>query len=675
MKMRATLGKLVAVGAFCAACGAVFAAVDAVWAVRAIGLKWMLPLPSLIIPFCIAMGIYAACGVAGSALGWAGWLCLRRPRLRGGLWGRMLTGPAAAFGVAGVLWAMAACEMSFNPNVPILQLCRQCGVWLARVLGAGLVAAGGSALLYEAARRYAAVRLGLAALVAAAALVTALFGLLPLEQDRPKDARPNVVLLTVDALRPDWLSCYGGAARTPHIDRLAREGVKFTHAYAAAPWTRPSCASFLLSVYPTVHGLGEVQPHPRTEGANIMPSGLTTLAEAFRAAGYATLGLVTNFQLDQCLGFARGFDDYLMYQSVAGRAGGLTLREAAVPARVAARRALELARLEQSPARYNMRDGILAETGVSLASSGVFVTGAALRWAARARTPFFLWVHYMEVHQYWHFELVGPVEHPGATGHARLMRLASATEVRGPSTYWPSQPIESIHMDGVIRDYRARYSRHVAFVDALVGCLMEELEAQGLAQNTIVAFTSDHGEEFGERGGTWHGWTQYEEMIRAPLIIRTPSCKHAGAVVAPACSLIDLPPTLLHLASAPKPLSFQGQSLMPMVLGKESDPRWVYAEYLASPKRERKALCYDNLKCITSDGVHQVELYDLRTDPGERDNVALQRPRRRWEMLDELSAWQDHQAALAELTRTGRQGRIIPHSEMSRMLRSFGYQD
>ncbi len=506
-----------------------------------------------------------------------------------------------------------------------------------------------------------------------------------------KDASQSVVLLTVDALRADYVSSYGAHAFTPNIGALAKRGVVFANATTAAPWTRPSFASLLLSAYPTVHGVGEQGIQHRRQGAHALPDRLTSLPEAFQAAGYTTQAFVSNSQLHRAFHFDRGFDDYVMYEDVGARTPWLTLEEAARPELMLVRRARRLLKLEPIYRRRHADEDARRHSGAMLAPADVFLVARAIEWVRTAPRPFFLWVHLIGVHDYgsYHFQRTGP---PRARAPmARLIELAKTTRVGGPimsdpyvpqyredlRLAWPAPWTLSAPAAAEIdmAHYAQRYADNLQFVDAALGCLLDELQAQGLLGRGHVAFSSDHGEEFGEHEGGWHGRTQYQEVVHVPLILVSPTFGARAEQVRPPCSSISLAPTLLYLAGLPVPATFMGKSLAPLVAGQETEPRPVHSEFLDDPARERKARREGDMKCITSGGGHAAELYDLAKDPWEKHNLAQDNPYLLREMLRRLHAWERRQAGVAKKVRQGRKGRVTITEEMGEMLRRLGYED
>jgi len=515
-----------------------------------------------------------------------------------------------------------------------------------------------------------------------------------------KPVPPGVVLITVDALRCDYLSCYGGPVQTRNIDRLAQEGVRFEDAISVCPWTRPSCATMHLGVYPTVHGIGETGVVKYDATANVFPARLTTLAEALHAGGFATQAFVNSPQLHPGFGFGRGFDRYDTYQEASREWPWIHLDEAAQPGRLVTRHSRYLSNFhfvsrDHHPDRY-------AHVGARfcrLAVADTFMTAAALRWLRRQEEPFLLWLHYMSVHQYGHFRLQSSTPDPGR-GPVRLIDVATTTTTDGPvwfylirtpgaedeecsatgeedktPIHWPApESLEDPVANGLdLSFYMNRYKANLAHLDSVIGCLLSELKALGLWDTTHIVFTSDHGEEFGDHGGAWHGRTHYEEVVRVPLIIKSPALSQKGVGLEGSASLTDLAPTVLELAGLPVPTTFAGASLLPMARGEDTEARAVHSEFLEDREGERKALRWRTMKCISAGGEKEPELYDLAKDPREQHNLAEDRPERLQEMLDLLARWQKEQKLISAEVRKERQGRVAVDEDTIEMLKTLGY--
>ncbi len=658
-------------------CGLLFAALDA-WRVRWVLAFGWLPASEVWPPIAYSAATYAACAAIGAAAGWTLWLCaclarLRRPWLRA-----VLTSAAPPFAFTAIVWGLAAPGQVAEPGsgMPGPVPPQAITLWVGRVALASLLLGAVAGLLGACGRRWRFARAALT--LAAVAGVAA--GVAALPQRRatahPSADRPNIVLITVDALRGDYLSCYGGPVPTPHLDAIAAGGAKFTHVNSASPWTRPSVSSLMMSVYPTVHGVGENDLGCWRTTANVAPDVLTFLAEALQSAGYSTGAFVCNAQVDGRFGFSRGFDDYVMFEHATRPLPCLRLTEAVDPGMLLSRRARHIARGRLRQDSEMLYASMPGQAGVYLEPSGLFLVGAAIRWMRSAKPPFFVWIHLMEVNQYGNVDM--PLSKPpSAGGLAGLRQLARHVTPGGRCLLGPDDYEKLMESPdtfaGTIEGFIGRYKTNVAYADALLGCLLADIDAAARQDDTLVVLSSDHGEEFGDHGGTWHGWTEYEEVTRVPLLMRGPRIGRAGTVVDEPCSLIDVAPTLLDVAGVPPPMSFRGKSLLPMIAGRPGKPREVCSEFMTPERPERKALRYEMFKCITATAQKPAELYDLREDPHEKQNLADTLPYRLKEMLARLDAWQERQLKMARVARKRNQKRFVMDEEMRDMLKSLGY--
>jgi arylsulfatase A-like enzyme len=181
-------------------------------------------------------------------------------------------------------------------------------------------------------------------------------------------------------------------------------------------------------------------------------------------------------------------------------------------------------------------------------------------------------------------------------------------------------------------------------VDLAVGRLVGGLRELGRWDRTTLVLTSDHGEEFWEHGGFEHGHTLYDELVRVPLLVRTPAPAAGGVEVDRLVRTIDIPPTLLELSGLEAPASFEGRSLAPLLAGESAGPvlpafsqSTLYGAEKMAWRTDRWCLIVDQAK----QGAEAVELYDVVADPGQTRDLSRERP----EVRDELSR------ALARFTR------------------------
>jgi len=436
----------------------------------------------------------------------------------------------------------------------------------------------------------------------------------------PPRGAPNVVLVTVDALRADRLGCYGNAGGlSPEVDRLARESVVFDNAFTAAPWTAPSVASLLESRFPSEVGLW---PGGRRRQVSIHERGIRTseptLAEALRSAGYVTAAEVANANLSRHRGYARGF---------------VTFRSAdELDADEFAAEALALPRLRRYGDWFvhtSIGQGLasaahdypryFAAPGIDI-YDGEWLVRDALGWLRRERRrPLLLWMHLLDVHQY--------ASDPRRTSHATAALFPHPPfEPRPRLLEDRTQGRVVLSAEG--KDYlRALYGDGVRYADRWLGFLIANLRELGLYQDALVIVTADHGEELGEHGRFGHARTVYDEVLRVPLLVKFPRGAHAGTRVRAPVGLIDIMPTVLDVAGLPIPRGVRGRTLLTLVGKHEgsSGERELYAESTPYAKEEFKALRTARYKAIFHTRSHAMEVYDLVKDPHERRDLAGER--------------------------------------------------
>lgn len=326
----------------------------------------------------------------------------------------------------------------------------------------------------------------------------------------PEEARPNVLLLTVDTLRADHLGVYGFSLPTsPHIDSLAGEGVVFDRAIAASASTAPAHASIMTSRYTRQHSIGY-----DNGGTKLVND--RTLAEHFSAAGYRTGAFVGNIMLQPRTGFDRGFDLF---------DGEL---------------------VDSEPNRELIYERIAALT-----------TERALAWLAQpSDRPVFLWVHYQDPH--------GPYRPPEIPAD-RLRVEPTAGEQSLPPLYGDTGqggiPAYQI-IEGLDRpsQYESLYAEEILYTDAWLGRLLEAFTNRAPGRESIVLLTADHGESLGENNYWFsHGHTTLPPLARVPFILRAPGLSpgRSDRLV----SHVDVLPTLLGLAGLPSDPTARGIAL------------------------------------------------------------------------------------------------------------------
>lgn len=173
-----------------------------------------------------------------------------------------------------------------------------------------------------------------------------------------------------------------------------------------------------------------------------------------------------------------------------------------------------------------------------------------------------------------------------------------------------------------------QYNGEIAFTDANVGKLLDILRELGFDNDTVVVFTSDHGEEFNDHGGRWHGKTLYQEVLRIPFAIRAPGLQHGR--VSQAVESVDILPTLLELLGEKLPdVPMEGQSLVPSMRGVVPDERGMLSEIDLYPGHVRKSYRLGRWKLIVkfeAEIASETELYDKSEDPDEQNDLASEHP-------------------------------------------------
>jgi len=451
----------------------------------------------------------------------------------------------------------------------------------------------------------------------------------------------GVVVFLLDTLRRDRLGAYGFERDTaPNLSRLAAEGVRFEDAIAQGAWTKVSVPSIFTSTYPTSNGIYELNHRMAASGA--------TLGEAFRDAGYATWATSSVQFTGRSANLHQGVE---------------VLHEASsIPEDV---------------------DGKTARTFVD----------RFLPWLENHKdVPFFALIHAMDPHS--DYEPKRPYDTLWAAPDAKEMHAEWTEKVKPfiESTFMKNMglPLKGeLEKAGVDPEEFVKieldwYDGSVRGADVELGRLLEKLDELGLADDTLVVFLSDHGEEFLDHGGHFHEENVYGELINVPLVMRWPGVLPEGRVVAETVQLLDLAPTTLDLAGIPLPERMQGQSLKPLFAapgGERWRPRPAISEWrrrtdqLGTRIVDAFSIIEGEWKLVRNverpDDVAEFELYHHRTDPLDQKNVASENPEIVDRLRQQLEAW--HKWALENKLPTDGEAASEMTSEELQRLRSLGY--
>lgn len=393
-------------------------------------------------------------------------------------------------------------------------------------------------------------------------------------RNRGKAKAPDIILISIDTLRADALSCLGNERQTsPWIDRFfGMDGVCFSHVQAPCTWTLPSHASLFLSQYVSRHGVGSDDVRISNE--------VQMLAEMFSEKGYETAAFVDRGFIEAHYGFGQGFQRYDQY-------GGHF--------------ATSLPRCRDWMAERN------------------------------PAVPFFLFLHTYDCHgpykppEPFRSRFITPELEALHEAHAcpepAGLQVANMAEENGSPTLNPA----------CAPYWRALYDGGVSYVDSMLEKWFKQIDNSDLVKNPLVILLSDHGESFYEHGSWAHGWNVYEELTRVPVLVRFPDKAHAKVKISTRVSLLDVAPTLFEYLGWQIPEEWQGQSLLPLMRGEApSSPRNLFSElsrdafvFSAVYLKERKVI---ETRKVSDKPVHASypsrELYDLAADPGETRNLA-----------------------------------------------------
>ena len=401
----------------------------------------------------------------------------------------------------------------------------------------------------------------------------------------------NIILISLDTVRPDHLGTYGYPKDTsPTIDRLAEKGAVFNDAVAVSPWTRPSNATLLTGVYPLQHGARTFR--------STLSADVPSLPELLAPAGFRCAAIVSSMLINERSGLDRGFE-FFRYVSEWKRLPGGGKRS-------------------QDP--------------------GTRVTRDAIEWLdANAESRFFLFLHYYDAHSdYWaadEFQRLFASDYEGEVNGstAQLMAVLRGERQLG---------------EGELEHLKALYDAEIRQLDDEIRKLIEYLESEGLDRSTAILVTSDHGEEFMEHGGVLHARTYFREVIGVPLVMAGPGVPQGwrSDVVA---SHVDIAPTLLALAGLPVPPSMAGLDLARFWSSSPPPPtsRHLFAEADHSndvPDQYRMVRSGSH-KLIVDRRTGVYQFYDLAVDPAERHDVGEKHPERVREQLAALRAFEAEQ--------------------------------
>ena len=419
--------------------------------------------------------------------------------------------------------------------------------------------------------------------------------------------RLNVLFLIADDLNND-LGAYGSTVRSPNIDRLAARGVRFDRAYSQYPLCNPSRSSLLTGRRPDATGVvanpgkNPMSPHFR----ETLPSAVT-LPQAFRTNGWvaARVGKLYHYGVPNNIGTA-GLDDYPSWDLTINPRGRDRESHPKIFSLLPGQFGATLSWLADEGPDSEQTDGIAAHEAVRL-----------LERFKRDNQAFFLAVGFYRPHTPYvapksYFDLY-PMK------AIELPRLSDDDRARRPAlAYQSSFKEQDVMTDDQRRASIQAYWASITFMDAQVGHVLDALDRLGLADSTIVVFTSDHGYHLADHG-LWQKRSLFERSARVPLIIAVPRAKTRGAAARGLAELVDLYPTLAELAGIKPTGPLDGVSLAPML----DKPSASVKDAAFTQTQNGYAVRTDRWRYIEwNAGQDGVQLYDMERDSGETTNLA-----------------------------------------------------
>jgi len=387
-------------------------------------------------------------------------------------------------------------------------------------------------------------------------------GVLALKNLRGKGKNFNIILISIDTLRADHLGCYNYPRDTsPSVDKFKQDGVLFQRCTAQSSSTLTSHASILTSLIPSHHGAFFIREQA-------LPDNITTMAELLKEKGYRTISFNDGGQIAPKFGLNQGFDKY-----------------------------------------ESMSDSLKAEH----LNFNRIVTKAMTWLDENPDEKFFLFLHTYETH------------HP-YTPKKRQLKLFESDYNGDLNWQITVEMIEKINKGEIKLTEEDKqhiintYDAEIRSMDESFALLIDYLKKKKLYDTTLIIFTSDHGEEFGEHG-TWamHSHTLFNDQLHVPLIIKLPGSKFAARKVDHLVRGIDILPTVMDLLDENLSKDFEGSSLVPLMKGmppkkpvfaisQRDMPQAYVSAYWSVMTRKWK--------------LYDAKLYDLLNDPGELKDVA-----------------------------------------------------
>jgi choline-sulfatase len=419
----------------------------------------------------------------------------------------------------------------------------------------------------------------------------------------------NILIYLVDCLRPDHLPFFNYEKNVaPHMDEFSKDSIIFKNAFAQGSWTRPSVGALFTGLHPFAHKAITLKSGLADE--------LTTLAEVLQKVGYYTIGISSNAGIKKFFNFHQGFE-FFKYHS-------------------------------------NLSGGISDK-----------LNEYAFSELSKKKTPYFLYLHAMDLHR------------------PRKLKEEFIPPSTEEAKYKNRQLVQVVRNGGI--KYKVDLKRVLANYDAAIqqndksfGDLIEELKQLDLYDNTLIILTADHGEELYDHKQFAHGKTLYQEVIHQLLVMKLPGQVMAGKVIHENVQTIDIFPTFLDFIEEPIPSYLPGKSLKNLLFSPPGFESPFHDEIFMETGYELrlKAVIDGYWKlirktAIDSDEPEKYELFDLKEDPSEKNNLFYRNPVAAEYLERRLKNWTQSQEKLAKLVKDDVE-KTLTKKEIEE-LRALGY--
>ncbi|MDD5614409.1 MAG: sulfatase [Candidatus Omnitrophica bacterium] len=436
---------------------------------------------------------------------------------------------------------------------------------------------------------------------------------------------PNILIVTIDALRPDHLGCYGYSRDTSaNIDSLAASGAIFKQAISQATWTHPSNCAFFTSSYPYMHIIG---------GESYLNPDKTSLAKALNKSGYKTI-FITDYPtiMNRITGFKEQFNNYTAIE-------------------------------EDNPKN-------LTKLALDILRKN-------------SKSKFLLWVYYFGTH-----EQYGDFSDYSRYFYQDGLLESTSIEMQPDYSSRLFGVIPKYLQENDISDpsyYIAKYDGRLKLIDDQIGLIIDKLKELNLYKNTLIVILSDHGESLGENNLYFqHTNNLYDSSLRVPLLLHYPGLIAPGTVVTKQVGLIDVMPTILDILKirCGQNLNIEGKSMVPLILKGHSIRPYVFSEldgWIFSVRSESHKLIYIDRR-LKKDShwleyyKNDYELYDLKNDPLERVNLIFEQQEMLMYLREKLDQYVGQARAYQDrLSQEINFDTDIKDEQAKEKLRSLGY--